>query len=89
MPNVHFTSNLRRHIDCPSASVPGATVREALDAVFADNPRLGHYVLDEQGRLRKHVNVFVNGEAVGDRIRLSDPVDARDEIHVFQALSGG
>lgn len=89
MPNVHFTSNLRRHIDCPSASVLGATVREALDAVFADNPRLGRYVLDEQGRLRKHVNVFINGEAVEDRIRLSDAVGARDEIHVFQALSGG
>lgn len=89
MPNVHFTANLRRHIDCPSASVPGATVREALDAVFAGNPRLGRYVLDEQGRLRKHVNIFVNGEAVRDRIRLSDPVAARDEIHIFQALSGG
>jgi sulfur carrier protein ThiS len=46
-------------------------------------------VLDEHGRLRKHVNVFVNETAIGDRARLSDPVSSGDDIYVFQALSGG
>ena len=47
------------------------------------------YVLDDQGALRRHVAIYVNGRAIGDRVRLTDPVAADDEIYVFQALSGG
>jgi len=50
---------------------------------------LRSYVVDDQGRLRKHVNVYVNDRMVKDRIALSDAVSANDEIFVFQALSGG
>jgi sulfur carrier protein ThiS len=46
-------------------------------------------VLDDQGALRRHVAIYVNGRPVGDRVRLTDPVAADDEIYVFQALSGG
>ena len=46
-------------------------------------------VLDEQGILRKHVVVFVNGEQVVDRVDLSDPVPEGAEVRVMQALSGG
>jgi sulfur carrier protein ThiS len=47
------------------------------------------YVLDDQGALRRHVAVYVNGRPVKDRVRLGDPVGPDDEIHVIQALSGG
>lgn len=89
MPRVSFTGNLQRHLSAPPAEVQGSTVREALDAVFANNPLLRGYVLDDQGAVRRHVNVFVGGEPVRDRARLSDPVEATDEIAVLQALSGG
>lgn len=89
MPQVSFTANLRRHREAPVAAVEGATVREALDAVFADDPLLRGYVLDEQGRLRRHVNVFVNNAMIADRLGLCDPVGRDDEIYVLQALSGG
>ena len=58
-------------------------------AAFAKNPRLRGYVLDDQGALRRHVIVFVGGEAVVDRVRLSDAAPADSEIAVLQALSGG
>lgn len=89
MTQVSFTENLRRHIECPTVSVAGATVGEVLNAVFADNPLLRSYILDDQGRIRRHVNVFINGAMVADRLALSDPVGPRDEVFVFQALSGG
>jgi len=89
MPQVSFTENLKRHIECPAVAVAGATVREVLDAVFADNPMLKSYILDDQGRVRRHVNVFINGSFVSDRLALSDPVGPMDEVFVFQALSGG
>ncbi len=67
----------------------GGTVQEALDRVFAENPLLRSYLLDDQGRLRQHVNVFVNEYAVLDRNRLSDPITPNDDLFVIQALSGG
>ena len=53
------------------------------------DPLLRSYILDDQGRLRRHVNVFVAGRMVADRRSLSDAVGPEDEIYVLQALSGG
>ena len=89
MPQVSFTPNLQRHLSAPPAEVNGGTVREALEAVFERNPQLRSYVVDDQGRLRKHVAVFVNGEMVEDRDALSDAVEPSSELCVMQALSGG
>ena len=89
MPNIVFTPALQRHVPCPPATVEGATVREALDRVFGENPRARGYVLDEQGALRKHMAIFIDGEAVRDRTGLSDGVAAESQIYVMQALSGG
>ena len=89
MPRVVFTANIQRHVACPDVEVEGATVREALDAVFAANPKARSYVLDDQGALRRHMTVFLDGEIVRDRTRLSEPVAPTSTIHVFQALSGG
>lgn len=89
MPTIAFTAQLQRFLPAPCAEVGGATLREALAEVFAVNPTLRGYVLDDQGALRRHVAVFVNGEPARDRVLLSDRVEPRDEIYVFQALSGG
>ncbi|MGB5395724.1 MAG: MoaD/ThiS family protein, partial [Gammaproteobacteria bacterium] len=89
MPTVHFTPNLKRHIECPPARVNARNVREALDAVFAENMQLRRYVLDDQGRLRKHMRIAVDGEIIRDRTLLTDTVGPGSEIYVMQALSGG
>jgi molybdopterin synthase sulfur carrier subunit len=86
---VSFTSNLRRHVDCPAEQLDGATVREVLDGYFVTHPAVRSYVLDEQGRVRRHVAVFVGGTQLGDVAGQTDPVDADTEIVVMQALSGG
>jgi len=89
MPTVSFTANLQRHVECPTVRVDGRTVRDVLDHVFAANERARSYVLDDQGALRKHMIVFVDGKAVADRARLSDAVPESGEVYVMQALSGG
>lgn len=89
MPTVSFTRALERFLAAPSAEVEGATVGDALAAVFTSRPGLRGYVLDDQGSLRRHVAIYVNGQPVTDRISLTDPVGPRDEIYVFQALTGG
>lgn len=89
MAMVHFTSNLRRHVDCPSMRAEGNTVRAVLDVVFAANPRLETYVLDDQRALRKHMRILVNGQSITDLQKQSDAVGPDDEVWVMQALSGG
>jgi len=89
VPTVSFTRALERFLPAPTMTVEGATVGTVLAAVFGAQPALRGYVLDDQGALRRHVAVYVNGRLVGDRVGLSDPVGPRDEIYVFQALSGG
>ena len=89
MPTISFTRALERFTPAPSVTVEGATLGEALGAAFASRPVLRGYVLDDQGALRRHVAVYVNGRLASDRARLTDAVGPEDEIYVFQALSGG
>ena len=89
MPDVLFTPNLQRHIKCRDVTVEGATVLDVLNAAFELNPGLKQYILDEHDRTRRHINVFVNGQPVKDRIHLSDGLTPSDEVYVMQALSGG
>lgn len=89
MPVVSFTRALERFLPTPRIEVDASTLGDALAAVFTDHPALRGYVLDDQGTLRRHVAAYVNGEPVGDRTQLSDPVGSGDEIYIFQALSGG
>lgn len=89
MAHISFTPNLQRHLDVPELEVEATTVAEALEAAFVANPRLRSYLLDDQGRLRRHVAVFVDAQQVSDRRRLSDRVGSASDIFVVQALSGG
>lgn len=89
MPTVDFTPNLARQTMTRSCRVAGGTVAEALNAVFAELPALRGYVLDDQGAVRTHVVVFLDGVTIRDRRQLSDPVRPDSEIFVMQALSGG
>ena len=89
MPTVMFTPVLRRFLRVADMRVEGSTVGAALAAVFAEHPALRGYLLDDQGALRRHVALYLNGDLVRDRFRLGDAVGQNDEIHVFQALTGG
>lgn len=89
MARVFFTANLRRHVDCASMEAGGSSVREVLAGVFAVQDRLGTYVLDDQGGLRKHMTILVDGQRIRDVERLSDAVRPDSDIWVMQALSGG
>lgn len=89
MPTVAFTQFLQRFADCSTARATGSTVGEALEDVFRQRPTLRGYVLDDQGAPRKHVAIFIDGQAIRDRQGMSDAVAPESEIFVMQALSGG
>lgn len=89
MASIEMSPHFRTHVDVDLPRIDGGTVREALDSLFAANPRLRGYVLDDRGAVRKHVVVFLNGSSVRDRVNLSDPLPPDGEIFLMQALSGG
>ena len=89
MATLRFTRNIQRHVECPDREVEGATLREVLERYFAGNERARGYVLDDQGRLRHHMAVFIDGQQLQDRDQLSDAVAPGAVIDVVQALSGG
>jgi hypothetical protein len=67
----------------------GETVRDVLDAVAVDYPQLKNYVLDDQGRVRKHVAILVGGAMQPRETVLDTMLGAADDIFIMQALSGG
>ena len=89
MPTLTFTANLLRHVETPSVEVEGATVGEVLESYFTTFPQVRGYVVDDQGAVRKHVTIFLNGEMIHHREALSKAVSPSDGIFVAQALSGG
>jgi molybdopterin converting factor small subunit len=89
MAQVYFTARLRSVVASSPIEVAGQTVGEALAAVFAENPQAKSYVLDEQGALRQHVCVFLDGERLLNNNALQELLREGAEIYVMQALSGG
>lgn len=65
--------------------VPGATVAELLRELERTQPGLGGWILDERGCVRRHINVFVNGEYGAE----DTPVGDGDRVDVLPAISGG
>ena len=63
----------------------GATVAEVLEALEREHPGTRGWILDEQGRIREHINVFVNKEYG----REDTSVTSSDRLHVIPAISGG
>jgi molybdopterin converting factor small subunit len=66
-------------------SIEGATVVELLRELERSQPPLSGWILDERGRVRRHINVFVNGEQAG----ADTPVGDADRVDVLPAISGG
>jgi len=72
-----------------TVDVEGATVGEALAALEEAHPGVAERLLDEQGRLRRFVNVFVDDEDVRFAQGLETPVAAGSTVSIIPAVAGG
>jgi hypothetical protein len=89
MAQVHFTTWLRELVPDGPVRADGATVGEALDALWVQRPQVRGYVVDEQGRLRKHVCIFADGTRLQHAAALAHRIRPDSELYVMQALTGG
>ena len=65
--------------------VEGATVLEVLETIEGRHPAIAGWILDEQRRIRVHVNVYVNGQPAQE----TDAVADGDRVHVLPSITGG
>jgi len=65
--------------------IQGSTVGEVIDSLERTYPKLRGWVMDERGKVREHIAIFVNGERTGQEAAVS----ATDTVHVLPAISGG
>ncbi len=92
MATVHLTHHLYSffpELEGKEITVDAATVGDVVRGLDALAPGIGFYICDERGRLRTHVNIFVQKQIIRDRRGLTDAVAPGDEVHILQALSGG
>jgi molybdopterin converting factor small subunit len=83
---VRIPTPLRSYTTAAAVEADGVTLDEVMRDIDRQFPGLRFRVIDEQGRIRQHMRLFVNADIVTD---LSHPLLATDEITVMQALSGG
>jgi molybdopterin converting factor small subunit len=86
MPVVRLRGPLKRLAgDRAEHAIDGGSVGELLSELERAHPAARGWILDERGVLRRHINVFVNGELGGQETA----VGADDRIDVLPAISGG
>jgi molybdopterin converting factor small subunit len=84
---VRIPTPLRSYTDQQSVvDAVGGTMSDLLDDLDRRFPGIRFRMVDEQGRLRQHMKLWVGQDAVTD---LSTPVSETDEVTIMQALSGG
>ena len=90
MPLVKFTNALKRfYPQLKAEQIEASTVAEILHQLDSRYPRLSTYLVEENGALRQHVNIFIGNQVIEDKITLGDKVKPDDEVYIMQALSGG
>ena len=70
-------------------SVPGETVAAALDGLTTQYPLLRSHLFDSSGKLRRHINLFVNSDNMRDLQGLETPLQAGDVIKILPSITGG
>ena len=90
MPTVRIPAPLRKLTnDQEVVAASGTTLGAVLDELNAAYPGLGERILDEQGTIRRFVNIFVNDEDVRFLQEKETPVKEVDEISIVPAIAGG
>ena len=87
---VLIPTPLRRFTDGEAqVSARGSTVAALLEDLDTHHPGLKERICEDDGQIRRFVNIFVNGENVRDRDGADTSVKSGDEIGIIPAMAGG
>jgi len=90
MPVVRIPSPLRRYTDGQSkVTVAGATIAEIIDTLDVQHPGLKSRICDEEGQIKRYVNIFINEDEIRTLEGADSTVGERDEVSIVPAMAGG
>lgn len=88
MAKVTLTANLQKYFPVRELELEASSVIELLRKMDERRPQFSHYILEDDSRVRKHVNIFVDGDLL-DKANLKQRLEKSSHVHIMQALSGG
>ena len=90
MPTVRFPAVMKYYVNNQAEFfVPATTVRELVTKVVEQYPSVKFHLVDAQGDLRKHFNVFVNGTHIRDLNEMNTPLKDDDKVILMASAAGG
>ena len=89
MAKVKFTTAFENFFpETRDLELEGDSVEKVLRSLYRKVPGISQYVVSKDGSLLSHVNIHLKDDLISDRKNLSDKVDKKDELFIFQTLSG-
>ncbi len=90
MPIVRFPALMKYYVDNQSEfSVAGSTVAELVDNIMAQYPALRPHLVDSNGNLRRHFNIFVNGTHLRELDGMQTTLRENDKVILMASAAGG
>ena len=90
MPTVRFPAVMKYYVNNQAEFfVPAATVKEVVDQVIEQYPSIKFHLVDSEGNLRKHFNVFVNNTHIRDLNGMNTPLHEEDKVILMASAAGG
>ena len=88
MATVKLFGNLRKYIEGPNPKITGASVKAVVDMLCSDNPLLCEVLL-EDGEVRPHFKITLNGHDIALAQGMDTAVDEDDQLAIFSPIAGG
>jgi molybdopterin converting factor small subunit len=90
MPTVRFPAVMKYYVDNQTEFfVPAATVNELVTKITEQYPSVKFHLVDAEGNLRKHFNVFVNGTHIRDLNGIDTQLKEDDKVILMASAAGG
>jgi molybdopterin converting factor small subunit len=90
MPSVRFPNVMKFYIDNQAElHVPAATVGEIIQNIVEQYPSVKFHLVDTDGNLRKHFNIFINGTHIRDLKGMDTPLQEEDKVILMASAAGG
>ena len=90
MPTVRFPAMMKYYVNNQiEFFIPASTVRELVNQVIEQYPSIQFHLVDSEGNLRKHFNVFVNGTHIRELKGMDTPLNKEDKVILMASAAGG
>jgi molybdopterin converting factor small subunit len=90
MPTVRFPPVMKYYLNNQfEIALPASTVSELVNRLIEQHPSIGFHLVDSNGNLRKHFNVFVNGTHIRDLNGMDTRLNEEDKVILMASAAGG